>query len=130
MKLIPLKCPHLKNAKNIIPHPNYLFVLTGKAIIILDRNFEHIKTVEGLKYAYRGSLSPDQTKLLVTSNDNMFYILSLESLEITYRCSIKGGVVGIEGGGCWSPDGNSVIMIVMNKKGRSRRRPGISRTTV
>ena len=119
MNLKSISCAYLKNAKKIIVSESYIVILTGKAIIILDKARNYVKTLDGLKYAYEGLLSPDGKKLLVISNEPEFYILSLDTLEIINHCKLKGTVSGIEGKGCWSPDGRSVFLILMDKKTES-----------
>ena len=116
MKLIPLTCAYLKQAKRAIISNQYLFLLTGKSIIILNKKWEYIKTIEGLKYAYNGVLSPDETKLLVISNEPVCYIISLDTLDMVNQCRMRGSVVGIEGQGAWSLDSQSVKIITMNKQ--------------
>lgn len=116
MKLTPIPCPHLKNAKRIIRSDRNFLVLTGRAVIILDHELNHIKTIEGLKYAYNGHISPDGTKLFVISNQPEFYMISLETLEMVYRCHLKGQVTTMEGQGCWSLDGKYVMLPVMDKQ--------------
>lgn len=116
MEIKPISCAYLKNAKKVVISKNYIIILTGKAIIVLDKERNYVKTVDGLKYAYEGLLSPDETKLLIISNEPEFYIFSLDALEITDRCILKGNVSTIEGRGCWSPNGKDIFLILMDKK--------------
>lgn len=116
MEIKPISCAYFKNAKKVVISKNYIIILTGKAIIVLDKERNYVKTVDGLKYAYEGLLSPDETKLLIISNEPEFYIFSLDALEITDRCILKGNVSTIEGRGCWSPDGKNIFLILMKKR--------------
>lgn len=116
MKLVQIKCDHLRKAKKVIASDEYLFVLTGQSVVILKKDMEYVKTITGFRYTYNGHVSPDGKQLLLISNEPVFYIISIETLEMTARCRLKGNVEGIEGQGCWSLDGKSVLLIVMNKK--------------
>ena len=116
MKIEPISCAYFKNAKKVFVSKLYIIILTGKAIIVLDKERNYVKTIDGLKYAYEGLLSPDESKLLIISNEPEFYIFSLDTLEITNRGKLKGNISTIEGHGCWSPNGKNIFLILMEKR--------------
>lgn len=116
MKIEPISSVYFKNAKKVVVSKLYIIILTGKAIIVLDKERNYVKTIDGLKYAYEGLLSPDGGNLLIISNKPEFYIFSLDTLEITGRYKLKGNISTIEGSGCWSPDGKSIFLILMEKR--------------
>ena len=78
----------------------------------MDRHLNLLHTVEGLDYVYSAHISPDETKLLLISTLNKFYIVDLQTFEKT-RITVKAPYnCNLEGLGCWSFDGRSVFIPV------------------
>ena len=116
MRIVKQSCPHLKNAKRVIVSDRYILVLTGKSLLILNRSYELLQTVSGLNHVYNGVISPDGKKLLLISNGNQFYVISLDTLELEWKCRVKKDFNGnLEGRGCWSQDGSEILLVVMNE---------------
>ncbi len=108
MKLERVKCKPLDRAKNLCVSRSYIVGCTGKKAVIIDKQLNHIHTVEGLEYVYSAEVSPDETKLLLISNGNKFYIVDMNTFEKT-RITVKAPYNhNLEGRGCWSFDGESV----------------------
>lgn len=83
----------------------------------MDRQLNLIHTVEGLAYVYRAEVSPDETKLLLISNANKFYVVDLHTFEKT-RITVKSPHnYNLEGRGCWSFDGESLWIPVQRSAG-------------
>ena len=108
MKLERIKCKPLERAKNLYISQSYIIGCTGQKTAIMDKQLNLIHTVEGLEYVYSAEVSPDETKLLLISNGNKFYIVDLHTFEKT-RITVKSPYNhNLEGLGCWSFDGSSV----------------------
>ena len=115
MRIVKQLNPHFKKAKKVILSDRYVFVLTGNSLLILSKAYELIKTIDGLNHVYNGVLSPDEQKLLLISNGNHFYVVTLASLELEWKCRVKKDFNGnLEGRGCWSLDGSEILLVVMN----------------
>lgn len=119
MDVKQISCAYLKYAKKIVISKYYIIILTGRAIIVLDKERNFVKRLDGLRYSYEGLLSPDETKLLIISNEPDFYIFSLDTLEITDHCKLSGYISTIEGQGCWSPNGKDIFLILIDKRTES-----------
>ena len=108
MKLERIKCKPLERAKNLCVSQSYIVGCTGQKAAIMDKQLNLIHTVEGLEYVYSAEVSPDETKLLLISNGNKFYIVDMHTFEKT-RLTIKAPYNhNLEGRGCWSCDGKFV----------------------
>ena len=83
MKLERIKCKPLERAKNLYISQSYIIGCTGQKAAIMDKQLNLIHTVEGLEYVYSAEVSPDETKLLLISNGNKFYIVDLHTFEKT-----------------------------------------------
>jgi len=117
MKLEQVKCKPLGRAKDIHISKSYIIGCTGQKAIIMDKQLNLIHTVEGLEYVYSTEVSPDETKLLLISTGNKFYIVDLHTFEKT-RITVKSPYNhNLEGMGCWSFDGNSVLIPVQRGTG-------------
>lgn len=115
MKAVTIPNEHLKNAKQFITTKSYLIALTGTNVLVLTHKMELVKKIEGFRNAYDGFLSPDETRLLILSTKMMFWMLSLESLEILWKSKLKEPrLVFAEGVGAWSIDGTRFYLIVQN----------------
>ena len=78
----------------------------------MDRHLNLLHTVEGLDYVYSAHVSPDESKLLLISTLNKFYIVDLQTFEKT-RITVKAPYnCNLEGLGCWAFDGRSVFIPV------------------
>ena len=83
----------------------------------MDKQLNLIHTVEGLEYVYSAEVSPDETKLLLISNGNRFYIVDMHTFEKT-RITVKAPYNhNLEGRGCWSFDGKSIWIPVQRSTG-------------
>lgn len=117
MKFERIKCKPLERAKNLCVSQSYIIGCTGKNAAIMDKQRNLIHTVEGLEYVYCAEVSPDETKLLLISNANKFYIVDLRTFEKT-RITIKAPYNhNLEGRGCWSFDGKSIWLPVQRSTG-------------
>ena len=74
MKLERIKCKPLERAKNLCTSQSFIIGCTGQKAAIMDKQLNLIHTVEGLEYVYSADVSPDETKLLLISNGNKFYV--------------------------------------------------------
>ncbi len=117
MKLEQIKCKPLERAKDLCVSRSYIIGCTGPKAVILDKQRNLIHTVEGLEYVYSAEVSPDETKLLLISNGNKFYIVDLHTFEKT-RITVKAPYNdNLEGRGCWSFDGRSLWIPVQRSTG-------------
>ena len=117
MKLERIKCKPLERAKNLCISQSYIIGCTGQKASIMDKQLNLIHTVEGLEYVYSAEVSPDETKLLLISNGNKFYIVDLHTFEKT-RITVKAPYNhNLEGRGCWSFDGKSIWIPVQRSTG-------------
>lgn len=115
MKLERIKCKPLERAKNLCVSQSYIIGCTGQKAAIMDKHLNLIHSVEGLEYVYSADVSPDETKLLLISNGNKFYIVDLHTFEKT-RITVKAPYNhNLEGRGCWSFDGKSIWIAVQRR---------------
>ena len=95
----------------------YFILLTGRSVLILTKEMELVKQIDGFQYVYDGKLSPDGTKLLLISNGANFYMLSLECLELLWKARLKEGkYCNLEGKGVWTLDGTRLLFIIFDQK--------------
>ena len=123
MFLLEIKLTNYSRAKSFTIGEKNIFFFTGQRVIICDRELNIIKTIQGLRYVYRGILSPDETNLLMISNAQYFYTLSIPDFTLK-KCIVRGvDNCNLEGRGCWSLDGKEVYLPVFNpQKGSSQIR--------
>ena len=108
MKLEKIKCKPLERVKKLCISKSYIIGCTGQKAIILDKQLNLVHTVENLNYVYTAQISPDESKLLLISNGNQFYIVDMQTFDVK-RVTVKAPYNGnLEGRGCWSFDGKSV----------------------
>lgn len=108
MELTQIKGKPFARAKDIYISPSYIIGCTGQKAIITDRQLNLIHTIEGLDYVYSAQVSPDETKLLLISNGNRFYIVDMQTFE-KIRVTVKAPYNhNLQGNGCWSFDGEAV----------------------
>lgn len=116
MRLERIKCSPFVHAKDFILTPSYIIGCTGRKAVVLDREFNHLSTIDGLEYVYRADLFEDEKKLLLISNDNKFYVANLDTLECK-RVSVRAPYnYNLEGDGCWSHDGENIFICIRNSK--------------
>ena len=117
MKLERIKCKPLDRAKDLCVSQSYIIGCTGQKAAILDKQRNLLHTVEGLEYVYSAEVSPDETKLLLISNGNKFYLVDLHTFEKT-RITVNAPYnYNLEGRGCWSFDGRSLWIPVQRSTG-------------
>lgn len=122
MQLERIKCKPFERAKNLCVSQSYIIGCTGQRATIMDKQLNLIHTIEGLEYVYSADVSPDETKLLLISNGNRFYIVDLRTFEKT-RITVRSPYNrNLEGRGCWSFDGKSVWICVVRSTGNSTLR--------
>lgn len=101
-------------SKNITLTSKYIILYKGSSVTIYNHQFSCQKKFLNLKYVYNGYVSPDETKLLLVSNSNRFYIVLLDELTLISTRSIKSPYNGnLEGVACWCSD-NTFILPVQN----------------
>lgn len=116
MKLKEIKIKGFNNAKNVTVSNKYIITCTGRRALIYDSNLLLVREIKGLDYCYKAEVSPDEKYLLLISNGNRFWIVSLEDFSIksyTIRGSYNGN---LEGKGCWSFDGKKIYFCVTESK--------------
>ena len=117
MKLERIKCKPLERATNFCISNSYIIGCTGRKAVILDKQLNLIHTVEGLEYVYSAQLSPNESKLLLISTLNKFYIVDMQTFEKT-RITVKVPYNrNLEGQGCWAFDGKSAFIPVHCRTG-------------
>lgn len=116
MKLQRIQCPHLVHAGDITVSSSYIIGCTGRRAMILDRQYNLLQTIEGLDYAYRAHLSPDEKQLLLISTLNKFWVTDLASgttRKVTIRAPFNSN---LELEGCWSHDGQHIYIPALRSK--------------
>lgn len=104
----------LKRSKNLTLTSRYIILYNGASIAIYDHEFVCQKKILNLKYVYDGYVSPDETKLLLVSSTNRYYLVSLEDFSVLGTRSIKSPYNGsLEGRGCWISN-DSFLLPVQN----------------
>ena len=103
-------------AKAVTISENYVICASGGQVKIFDKKLNLIHTLENLKSVYNCSVSLDEKRLLLVSVTNCFYVVSLDTLEIT-KHTIKGKYTdNLEGRGCWTLDSNGCCFCVCDRK--------------
>ena len=104
----------LRHSKNLTLTSRYIILYNGSSVVIYDYKFVCQKKILNLKYVYNGYVSPDETKLLLVSNENRYYLVSLENFSVLKTCSIKSPHNGnLEGNACWHSN-DSFFLPVQN----------------
>lgn len=112
MKLKPIKWKPFNRAKDISISDSYIIGCTGPKAIILDKQLNLVHIIDGLEYVYSAQMSPDEKHLLLISNGNKFYIVNMLTFEKT-RVTVRAPHNSyLEGKGCWSFDGESILIPV------------------
>lgn len=104
----------LRHSKNLTLTSKYIILYKGTSVAVYDYEFVCLKKIPNLKYVYNGYVSPDETKLLLVSNANRYYLISLEDFSVLSTRSIKSPYdEGLEGKACWTSN-NSFLLPVQN----------------
>ena len=116
MKLQRIKCTHFSRAYDFTISEKYIVGCTGRRAKILDRNLNLIADIDGLDYVYSAKFSPDENRLLLISNGNIFYTVDMETYQKNKKTVKKPYNYNIEGKGCWSHDGKNIFIPVTNSQ--------------
>lgn len=114
MTLEKIKYPFLRYSKSASISRKYIVFSTGKSIIICNKDFDILHTVDNLDYAYHVFISPDESKLLVISNGNRFYLIDLMSFNVISTRTKAPYNANLEGRGCWMKDSRSFLIVCEN----------------
>ena len=114
----------LRYSKNLTLTSKYIILYSGTSVVIYDYKFACQKKISNLKYVYNGYVSPDETKLLLVSNTNRYYLFSLENFSMLSAHSLKSPYnANLEGVACWCtndsfllPAQNSISLLSTLKK--------------
>ena len=102
IKLKQVKQGILSAAKGLAVSEHFIVALTGRKAHIFDKGLHLLHTIDQLYYVYHGYISPDESKILLVSTGNRFYVYSLENFECIQKNSLKGEWNrNIEGLGAW-----------------------------
>ena len=92
----------LRYSKNLTLTSKYIILYRGVSVVIYDYKFVCQKKITNLKYVYNGYVSPDETKLLMVSANNRYYLFSLENFSMLSAHTIKAPYNdNLEGMACW-----------------------------
>lgn len=106
----------LKNAKGWTFSNKFIVSFTGTKANVFDKSLNLIHTFTDLKYVYKGYISDDETKLLLVSSSNVFYVFSLETFILIQKYSLKGRFNNsLDGCGAWNFDNNTFIINAVDK---------------
>ena len=104
----------LRHSKNLTLTSRYIILYKGTSVVIYDHTFVCQKKILKLKYVYNGYVSPDETKLVLVSNTNRYFLVSLENFSVLDSHSIKSPYNGnLEGRACWDSN-TSFLLPVQN----------------
>ena len=102
----------LKYAKNLTLTSRYIILYRGTSVVIYDHKGSCRKKIPNLKYVYNGYVSPDETKLLLVSNTNRYYLFSLEDFSLLSSHTIKAPYnANLEGLACWYSNGSFLLPV-------------------
>ena len=122
MRLVKESVRQFARAKAVTYSEHYIVCSTGGQVKIFDKNLNLLQIIKGVRYVYKCLISPDESKLLLVSAANYFYIVELDTFCIT-KHTIKGKYSrNLEGNGCWSLDGNGCCFCVMSAEVNSALR--------
>ena len=105
MRFVRQKNQHLRYAGRFLVSPQYLFLFTGKRVIVLDRSGEYVAEIETPSGTYNGILSQDGTRLLITSITKQFAVVDLKDMTVRQH-TIKGYDQIVACGGAWGESGD------------------------
>lgn len=116
IKVKKIKHPFLLNAKNCVVSQNFIVTFTGTKANIFNKQLMLLKSITNLKYIYHGYISPDETKILLVSTTNLFYIFSLDTFECLKKHSFKDRFnYNLEGRGAWDFDDKTFFVCACDK---------------
>lgn len=116
MRFIKENRKEFARAKFVTYSENFVVCSTGRQVKIFDKNLHLLQTVKEVQYIYKCIISPDEQNLLLVSNANYFYIVSLKTFQVS-RNMIKGKYSSnLEGQGCWSLNGKGCLFCVLCDK--------------
>ena len=102
----------LSRAKNISFTSKYIILYKGASISIYDHDFICKVKIPKLNYVYRGYVSPDESKLLLVSSGNRFYVLSLDDFSFLSNFPLRRPYNGnLEGMACWCSSDSFLVPI-------------------
>lgn len=116
MRLERIECKLLRHAWDISVSPSYIIGCTGPKAVILNRQCQHIRTIDSLDHVCKAYVSPDENQVLLVSTGNRFYVADIASGEVR-KVSIRSPFnQNLEGRGCWSHDGNHICIPVVRSE--------------
>lgn len=102
----------LRYSKNLTLTSKYIISYRGASVVIYDHKFACQKKISNLKYVYNGYVSPDETKLLLVSNTNRYYLFSLENFSMLTSHTIKSPYnANLEGRACWCSNDSFLVPV-------------------
>lgn len=105
----------LRYAWNYAISPHYIVLCTGKQAYICNRAMQVLGNIQNLKYVYNAYVSPDEKHLLLVSNENRFYLVSLEDCSVLLTHRIKKPYLGnLEGVACWGASSDTFYVPVQD----------------
>ena len=116
MELRRIKCTHFSRAYDFTTSEKYIVGCTGRRAKVLDKNLNLVSDIDGLDYVYSARFSPDGKKLLLILNGNGFYTYDMETCQKNKTTVKKPYNYNLEGRGCWSHDGENLLIPVMNSQ--------------
>ena len=118
MKITKKNVPEIARAKtkDITVTKKYMLLSSGRSVFIFNKKFELLKKIEKLFYVYNTYVSPDERYALLVSTGNCFYVLSLDTFEITKTTPRRPYTRNLEGHGCWTFDGESFFVFVHKRE--------------
>ena len=114
VKLERIKCKPLERAWDISVSSTLIIGCTGSRAVVLNRQYQHLQTIDGLDHVYKAHISPDEKRALLVSTKNKFYVADLvsgEKRQVLIRAPFHNN---LEGRGCWSNDGKHVYIPVVH----------------
>lgn len=117
IKITEEKYNNLKRSETYLFSDYYIFVFSGHKIAIYDNEMNELSIISGFSLTYSGWLSPDKKEFLAVSLSNMFYVITLSDFSVKkISIDLNDCFDGLEGQGCWSEDGEHVIIPLRSSK--------------
>ena len=114
MDLERIKCKLLDRAWDISVSSSLIIGCAGSRAVVLNRQYQHLQTIDGLDQVYKAHISPDEKQALLVSTKNKIYVADLvsgEKRQVLVRTPFNAN---LEGRGCWSYDGKHVYIPVVH----------------
>jgi hypothetical protein len=116
LRIKKVKIPLFSNIKGITSSEKFIVTFTGRRANIFNKNLELLYTIDDLYYVYNGYISPDESKILLVSTGNKFYIYSLNTFECLQKYSLKGRLnYNLEGQAAWDFNGENFLINASDK---------------